>query len=130
MGEIVRQGGPRYQALKNSMLMYQANLNGSSRYLCQKRIELETIIEEVGPPTLWFLFSMADNHWHDLHQVLCPGELFDTVQEAVAFLRQMVRENPQAVQDLFQLQTKAMLDTFLGKNCFKAQWWWMHFELH
>jgi hypothetical protein len=42
----------------------------------------------------------------------------------------MVRENPQAVQDLFQLQTKAMLDTFLGKDCFEAQWWWMHFELH
>jgi Helitron helicase-like domain at N-terminus len=41
----------------------------------------------------------------------------------------MVRENPHVVQDFFQLRTKAMLDTFFGPQCFKAQWWWMRFEL-
>jgi Helitron helicase-like domain at N-terminus len=73
---------------------------------------------------------MADNHWHDLHQVLSPGRLsFATEKEAAAFRRKMVRDNPHVVQDFFQLLTKAMLDTFFGPKCFEAQWWWMRFEL-
>jgi Helitron helicase-like domain at N-terminus len=73
---------------------------------------------------------MAGNHWHNLHKALSPGRLlFATEKEAAGFRRKMVRENPQAVQDLFQLQTKAMLDTFFGPKCFNAQWWWMRFEL-
>jgi hypothetical protein len=126
----MRNGGPEYEALKSSMMTYLANINGSTGYLYQRRVELETIIEERGAPTLWFSFSMADNHWHDLHRVLCPTEkVFATEEDAAAFRRKVVRENPHVVEEFFHRRVKALLHTFFGKDGFEADWHWIRYEL-
>ena len=80
--------------------------------------------------TLWFSVSMADNHWHDLHQVLCPEQRdFENEQEAAKFRRKMARNSPGITDYLFFHRVKVILDTFFGPHGFESDWNWMRFEL-
>jgi len=51
------------------MQAFNANSNGSPQYLYKSRKSLESLMEQLGMPTIWFTLSMADNHWHDLHSM-------------------------------------------------------------
>ena len=50
--------------------MQSANITGSNAYIYSRRRELEALMESEGMPTLWFTFSVADNHWADLMEVI------------------------------------------------------------
>ncbi len=54
--------------LMNRMSIIAANITGSPPYWTKRREELQSIIEQKPPPTVFFSFSMADNHWPDLHK--------------------------------------------------------------
>ena len=51
-------------------LRYAAKVQGSSQYWFQRYQELRALIEQKGPPTLFWTVSAADNHWPELHKLL------------------------------------------------------------
>ena len=55
------------------MSAYCANHTGSDAYWYQNRNTLEAIFEQKKSAPVFFTFSMADNHWQDLH-VLMPDK--------------------------------------------------------
>ena len=60
------------EALMQRMSPYAANITGSGAYWYQRRAELQATFEQKKPATIFFTFSYADNHWHDLHRLM-PG---------------------------------------------------------
>ena len=62
------------ERLMQRMSPYAANITGSDAYWYQRRSELQATFEQKKPATVFFTFSYADNHWHDLHKLM-PGKL-------------------------------------------------------
>ena len=55
------------------MSAYSANITGSDMYWYHRRMELEATFEQKQSATVFFTFSYADNHWHELHRLM-PGK--------------------------------------------------------
>ena len=51
--------------LMQRMSPYAANITGSDAYWYQRRSELQAILEQKKPATVFFTFFYADNHWQD-----------------------------------------------------------------
>ena len=133
---IINDRGEEYNQLLGSMQSYNANINGSPQYLFQKRRLLESVIDQCGMPTFWFTLSMADNHWHDLHQLIhrdsngrsIPFPTFSDVQSMASWKRKVVRENPHIVDEYFQKRVKALFATCFGKRGLSLSWLWYRIE--
>ena len=52
------------------MQTYNSNIVGSNAYFNGKRCELEILLDQEDPCTIWYTLSAADNHWIDLHKLL------------------------------------------------------------
>lgn len=61
--------------LVGRMYAYTSNIVGSDSYWSKKRKELEATMQQKGVGTVFFTFSFADNHWHDLHRQMPSGLL-------------------------------------------------------
>ena len=49
---------------------YAAKLLGSKQYWFARYQELKTLLEQKGPPTLFWTLSSADKHWPELHSLM------------------------------------------------------------
>ena len=56
--------------LMNRVQRYAANVQGTSQYWYQRCQELQALIEQKGPPTLFWTVSAADSYWPDLHRLI------------------------------------------------------------
>ena len=52
------------------MKTYNSNITGLNAYFYSKREDLETLMDQEDPYTIWLKLSYADNHWLDLHELL------------------------------------------------------------
>ena len=52
------------------MHTYNSNTVGSNAYFYGKLRELETLMDQEDPCTIWYTLSAADNHWIYLHILL------------------------------------------------------------
>ena len=135
--EIINERGVRYNELLGSMQSFNANINGCPQYLFQKRKLLEAMIDQLGMPTIWFTFSMADNHWADLHELLQrdntgrptqPPDFRQSVQAEASWKRKVVRENPHIVDAYFQTRVRNLFRTMFGKSGLSTEWQWYRVE--
>ena len=100
--KIIREGGEPLERLLGRMQACNANINGSNACLCQRRIELEALMEQEGMSSMWCSLSMADNHWDDLHRALDPeARDFENEKERAKFKCKMSRNNPHLVDAFF-----------------------------
>jgi hypothetical protein len=53
--------------LMKRLQRYAAKVQGSSLYWFQRHQELRALLEQKGPPTLFWTVSSADNYWPELH---------------------------------------------------------------
>ena len=68
MRQIVRDNDyDSIQEIVGRMQMFSSNILGSDAYFIKHRKQLEALMQQKGPPTLWFTFLAANNHWQDLH---------------------------------------------------------------
>lgn len=56
---------------------YESYLPGTTGYWTQQTENLKAGIETLRCPTIFFTFSMADFHWHDLHRLLLYPKKFN-----------------------------------------------------
>lgn len=89
-------------------IMYHAkNLKGSKAYWYSRAGELRDMVNQLGMPTIFLTLSAADYHWIDLYRLLTGSE---NVTHLTEFDRQkLVRENPQVVDQFFDLRINAFL---------------------
>ena len=110
------------------MQMFSANITGSDAYFSKHRKELEACMDHKKMATVWYTFSMADNHWYDLH-LLSGEEHKGNESEKAKKRRKWVRENQHIVDIYFCLRVQAMLKLFLGKHfSVTTIWKWMRYE--
>ncbi len=59
------------------MSRYVANVLGSNTYWQKQKDDLKALISKKGAGTIFFIFSAADLHWKELHQMFyeSPVEL-------------------------------------------------------
>jgi len=69
--EIIRSGEIENVIMK--MYAYTANVTGSDSYWSKRRRELEAVMQQKKLGTAFFTFSIADNHWFDLHRLMPRG---------------------------------------------------------
>ena len=134
---IINEQGEEYDTLLGSMQSYNGNINGSPQYLFKKRKLLEAMIDQLGMPTMWFTFSIADNHWTDLHELLhrdmkgqpvpFPDFGGDACAEA-SWKRKVVRKNPHLVDAYFQIHLRNVLKIMFGTNGLESVWHWFRIE--
>ena len=56
--------------LMNRVQRCAAKVQGTSQYWYQRCQELQALIEQKGPPTLFWTVSAADSYWPDLHRLI------------------------------------------------------------
>ena len=59
---ILNEGGDELNKLLNRMQKFNSNIVGSNAYFFKHRSELESLIEQEGIPTVWFMLLAANNH--------------------------------------------------------------------
>lgn len=111
------------------MQVYNSNISGSNAYLHRAKQNLEAFIEQLGPPSLWFSFSIADNHtgqistgawevWSQPTPTPTPTTIQSPPREAEAQHRRTdTRSNPHLVGFFFFKRIKAMLNSCFWQEC-------------
>jgi len=102
----------------NCMSAYAANITNCDAYWFKRRCELESTIEQEGDGTVFFTFSYADNHLHDLHRLM-PGNAAATAAEK----RANVAKNPHLVDWYFSFRLDEFLKAFFD-NVLDCKWRW------
>ena len=85
---------------------------------------------------MWYTLSMADNHWHDLHDILTrdkdgrsvPFPNFSSIQEEAKWKRKLARQYPHIVDAYFLDRVEKLFATVFGKNGIKLEWFWYRIE--
>ena len=130
--KIVQENGPEFKAILGRMNTYNSNINGSSAYLFQRRMELEALMQQEGFCTLWYSCSAAENYWHDLMVVLDPKfdfREFANEEERAKYRRKLVRDNQHIVDHVLFERFKSLFGHLFGDQCLAAAWNWYRGEL-
>ncbi len=120
--DMVTQTPYESNNLMRRMSVYAANITGSNAFWYQKRQELQAIFEQKKPATVFFTFSFADNHWHDLHDLM-PGGLNFTPSEKC----QNILNNPHLADWYFGHKLEEFMKSFFDK-ILTCEWRWYRFE--
>ncbi|ORY53071.1 hypothetical protein BCR33DRAFT_845310 [Rhizoclosmatium globosum] len=94
------------------MSAFSANLPGTPAYWGQRAEELDAIMQQKQPATVWFTHSAAANHWEDLSRLMPEGLMSSTKWAAQA------SRNPHIVDWLFSQNT----------NVLDLEWTWHRYE--
>ncbi|XP_065061670.1 LOW QUALITY PROTEIN: uncharacterized protein LOC135688681 [Rhopilema esculentum] len=104
----------------SKLLNYAKNISGTNAYWNQKKQNLQSIIEQKGPPTIFWTLSCADFHWPEFHSLF--GENLQSSN-----FRSNVLNNPHIFDWLFTERVKSFVKWWLYKTL-GAEWHWYRYE--
>ncbi len=135
LNEFIERGdADAMRAVTQQMNMYNANIPGTDSYLANHKRNLEGLVAEKGSPTFWMTYTAGDNYWIDLHSMAVQDghynedEIGMTEKEKAAIRRKWVRDNPHIVDHYFFMRAKEYFNSFYGKDCLNAEWYWYRIE--
>ena len=64
----VRQRG--FDSVASGILRYSSNMRGGPAFWSARRTELNAMVDQLGPPFIFFTLSAADSYWFDLSTLL------------------------------------------------------------
>eukprot|EP00795_Rhopilema_esculentum_P003598 gene3598-13017_t len=106
--------------MMSKLLNYAKNISGTNAYWNQKKQNLQSIIEQKGPPTIFWTLSCADFHWPEFHSLF--GENLQSSN-----FRSNVLNNPHIFDWLFTERVKSFVKWWLYKTL-GAEWHWYRYE--
>jgi len=117
-----------------SLHRYAANIPGTDGYWYMQTKRLQAVLENFGPPTIFFTLSCADYHWPDLHILMpYPDHIIQEIQDTgsskcvpFAQRKKMVIDNPHIVTAFIHKRCKSF--TSHMRQCFGCDWYWQRFE--
>jgi hypothetical protein len=85
---------------------------------------------------MWFTLSMADNHWHDLHEMLnrdkdgrpIPFPTFSSIDTENKWKRKIVRNNPHLVDAYFYERVETLFKEVFARQGIELEWFWYRIE--
>lgn len=104
---------------------YEANIYGSDAYFRTRRKELQSVIEQKGPATVWFTLSYADHHWQDMLRLL--GDPPPGVDPDKWYFEQS-KLNPSLFNEFFTKRVELFVQHFFGANGLDSAWIWFRYE--
>ena len=105
------------------MSAYCSNITRSDAYWYKRRAELEATFEQKEPATVFFTFSYADNHWHDLHRLMPRNYSLDDSNMDFAHRYSDVINNPHLVDWYFSLRLNKFLEIVFD-DILECKWRW------
>ena len=114
---------PQSQQLMNRLQRYASKIQGSSQYWYQRYQELQSLLEQKGPPTFFWTVSSADNHWPDLHKLLPHSSSSPSRSER----HQAVIDNPHVTDWYFSTKLQDFVQHWLYQSL-DAEWHWYRLE--
>jgi len=129
--DIIRmqqQNGLDSQAMRNFIgrfTKHAANMCGSDAYFKQRRRELQSLIEQKGPATLWFTLSFAESYWKDMLNLYGP---VPAGANASKYYYQKRLKHPALLDEYFTIRVKAFVKAFYGPGALESDWHWYRYE--
>lgn len=111
-----------YSSLMATLKHYAKNVTGTTAYWNKARDDLKAIINQNGPPTIFWTLSCADFHWPEFHEVL---DIDSTLSDSDR--RDNVINNPHLLDWLFTERTEKFVKYWL-KETLGATWHWFRYE--
>ena len=108
--------------LMNRVQRYAAKVQGTSQYWYQRCQELQALIEQKGPPTLFWTVSAADSYWPDLHRLIS-----DTPNPTNGQRFQAVIKRPHLTNWFFTSKLDNFIKHWLD-GTLDADWHWFRYE--
>ena len=118
--EMVRSN--TYQSLMTKIMRYAKNVTGTNAYWNSIKQDLLAIIDQVGPPTIFWTLSCAEMHWPEFHSLLS-----ENTSQDYNILRQNVIDNPHLLDWFFTQRTEKFVKNWLYETL-GATWHWYRFE--
>lgn len=108
----------------NEILFYSSRLRSTKSYWKSRSSELQDMVEQLGPPTIFFTLSSADYHWQDLYRLLGyddPNSLSFEVKS------RLLADNPLIVSCFFNMRVEYFMDKCF-RNHFNVKDMWYRVE--
>ncbi|KAK3916820.1 hypothetical protein KUF71_025921 [Frankliniella fusca] len=108
------------------ILFYSRRIKSTKAYWKSKCAELEDMVKQIGPPTIFFTLSSADYRWKELFRLLGENER-DVLNYSVR--SRLLSDNPLIVTTFFKFRVQYFL-----KKCFcdnfnvKDYWYRIEFQ--
>ena len=135
LNEFIERRDPEaMRTVTSQMNMYNANIPGTDSYLANHKRNLEGLVAEKGSPTFWMTYTAGDNYWIELHSMAVQeghyneDEIGMTETDKAVLRRKWVRDNPHIVDHYFFMRAKEYFNSFYGKDCLNAEWYWYRIE--
>ncbi|KAK3914465.1 Vacuolar membrane-associated protein iml1 [Frankliniella fusca] len=104
-------------------IMFNArNLRGSKAYWHSRSGELRDMVNQLNMPTIFLTLSAADLHWKDLYRLLTGQDDLSHLSEYER--HKLLRDNPQIVDEFFDMRVNAFLKHVLIKNYNVIDYWY------
>ena len=115
--------------LIKNILCFNSSLRGTSAYWHARCGELLDLVQQIGPPTLFFTLSAADIHWPDISRLLDPGTNYEALSRHEASKRRnsLVNDNPVIIAWYFVKRADFFIKSVLVPE-FKVNSFWYRFE--
>ena len=111
-----------YDSLMSKLMHYAKNVSGTNAYWNRAKDDLESIITQVGAPTIFWTLSCAEFHWPEFHRLFSSnGETLDSER------RKNVINNPHLLDWFFTERTEQFVKYWL-QNTLGATWYWFRYE--
>ena len=107
--------------IMSKLFSYAKKVSGTNAYWNNKKQHLQAIIEQKGPPTIFWTLSCADFHWPEFHSLFCGNNLQSSE------FRSNVINNPHVSDWLFTKRVERFVKWWLYKSL-GASWHWYRFE--
>ena len=103
--------------LLDRMQMFSANILGPDAYFVKHWKQLKIIMQQKNPPTIWFTFSAANNHWPKLHSFDFCSFIKQETERKKQKRRTWVRNHDHIVNHFFFNSAQLLFKHFFLKNC-------------
>ncbi|XP_034245757.1 uncharacterized protein LOC117647893 [Thrips palmi] len=108
----------------NEILFYSSRLRSTKAYWKSRSSELQDMVDQLGPPTVFFTLSSADFHWKDLYRLFGYDDPNDLSYDLKS---QLLADNPLIVSTFFKLRVEYFMEKSF-KNHFDVQDSWYRVE--
>lgn len=107
------------------VMVYGSNIRGTREFWSSKSIDLESMCDSLGIPTIFFTVSAADHHWPKLKELILQYVNMSNVSETEYC--KLIYDNPKICSDYFYKSFVLFFENIV-LGCFEVVDHWYRFE--
>ena len=104
MKEMLASG--TYLQVMSKLLLYAKNILGTNGYWYQQKNNLKALLNQMGPPTIFWTLSCAELHWPEYHALFTESNMMEL--KSSDFRRNVIK-HPHFFEWFFVQRTEAFV---------------------